>query len=32
MLMSWKKIIGVVVGAGLGFAIGYLNRCSGSAG
>lgn len=30
--MSTKRIIGAVVGAGLGFLIGYLNRCSGAVG
>ena len=26
--MSWKKIIGALVGAAVGFALGYLGRCA----
>lgn len=30
--MSTKKIIGIAVGAGIGFLIGYLGRCAGGSG
>jgi len=26
--MSWKKIIGALIGAAVGFALGYLGRCA----
>lgn len=25
--MGWKKILGIVIGAAIGFLIGYFNKC-----
>ncbi len=30
--MIWKKVIGIVIGAAVGFALGYFSRCAGGSG